>query len=53
LYLLLSLSKPIVSQGGEADMALVPTGIAFDWFELPVLALVYVVEPLKLWFWGC
>ncbi|HPP47329.1 MAG TPA: FAD-binding oxidoreductase [Accumulibacter sp.] len=51
MYLLLSLSKPIVSQGGEADMALVPTGIAFDWFELPVLALVYVVEPLKLWFW--
>jgi ferredoxin len=25
----------ILSQGGEADISVVPTGIAFDWFELP------------------
>ncbi len=49
MFLVLSLIKPIVSQGGEADMSVVPTGIAFDWFELPVLALVYVVDPLRLW----
>jgi CDP-4-dehydro-6-deoxyglucose reductase len=51
MFLALSLVKPILSQGGEADMAVVPTGIAFDWFELPVLALVYVTDPLHLWFW--
>jgi len=51
MFLALSLVKPILSQGGEADMSVVPTGIAFDWFELPVLALVYVTDPLHLWFW--
>ncbi|MBL8398736.1 MAG: 2Fe-2S iron-sulfur cluster binding domain-containing protein [Candidatus Accumulibacter sp.] len=51
MFVVLSLIKPIVSQGGEADMSVVPTGIAFDWFELPVLALVYVVDPLHLWAW--
>lgn len=49
MFLALALAKPIVSQGGEADMLVVPTGIQFDWFELPVLALVYVVNPLYLW----
>ncbi len=29
---------------------MVPTNIAFDWFQMPVLALVYVVDPLYLWF---
>ncbi|WP_300335183.1 2Fe-2S iron-sulfur cluster-binding protein [Accumulibacter sp.] len=51
MFIALSLVKPILSQGGEADMSVVPTGIAFDWFELPVLALVYVTNPLHLWFW--
>jgi CDP-4-dehydro-6-deoxyglucose reductase len=51
MFLALSLVKPILSQGGEADMSVVPTGIAFDWFELPVLALVYVTNPMHLWFW--
>ncbi|WP_374691738.1 2Fe-2S iron-sulfur cluster-binding protein [Accumulibacter sp.] len=51
MFLVLSLLKPIVSQGGEADMSVVPTNIDFDWFELPVLALVYVVNPLHLWYW--
>ena len=51
MFLALALVKPIVSQGGEADMSVVPTDIAFDWFELPVLALVYVTDPLRLWYW--
>jgi hypothetical protein len=42
MFLALALVKPILSQGGEADMSVVPTNIDFDWFELPVLALVYV-----------
>jgi CDP-4-dehydro-6-deoxyglucose reductase len=32
-------------------MSVVPTNIDFDWFELPVLALVYVINPLHLWYW--
>ena len=51
MFVVLALVKPIVSQGGEADMSVVPTNIDFDWFELPVLALVYVTNPLHLWFW--
>lgn len=51
MFLALALIKPILSQGGEADMSVVPTNIDFDWFELPVLALVYVMNPLHLWFW--
>ncbi|MBI4757032.1 MAG: 2Fe-2S iron-sulfur cluster binding domain-containing protein [Betaproteobacteria bacterium] len=49
MFLALALAKPILSQGGEADMSVVPTNIEFDWFELPVLALVYVYDPLHLW----
>jgi hypothetical protein len=51
MFLALALVKPILSQGGEADMSVVPTDIDFDWFELPVLALVYVINPLHLWYW--
>jgi CDP-4-dehydro-6-deoxyglucose reductase len=51
MFLALALVKPILSQGGEADMSVVPTNIEFDWFELPVLALVYVVDPMHLWYW--
>ena len=51
MFLALALVKPILSQGGEADMSVVPSNIEFDWFELPVLALVYVVNPLHLWYW--
>jgi NAD(P)H-flavin reductase/ferredoxin len=50
MFVVLSLVKPVVSQGGEADMLVVPTNIAFDWFQMPVLALVYVVNPLHLWY---
>jgi len=51
MFLALALAKPILSQGGEADMAVVPTHIEFDWFELPVLALVYVIDPIQVWYW--
>jgi NAD(P)H-flavin reductase/quinol-cytochrome oxidoreductase complex cytochrome b subunit len=51
MFVILAFVKPIVSQGGEANMSVVPTNIDFDWFELPVLALVYVTNPLHLWFW--
>jgi CDP-4-dehydro-6-deoxyglucose reductase len=51
MFLALALVKPILSQGGEADMSVVPTNIDFDWFELPVLALVYVINPMHLWYW--
>jgi CDP-4-dehydro-6-deoxyglucose reductase len=51
MFVGLSLVRPILSQGGEADMSVVPTGIDFDWFQLPVLALVYVIDPLQLWYW--
>lgn len=51
MFVVLSLVKPVLSQGGQADMSVVPTNIAFDWFELPVLALVYVTNPMHLWFW--
>ena len=30
-------------------MTIIPTNIEFDWFQLPVLALVYVYDPLHLW----
>lgn len=49
MFVALALVKPILSQGGEADMSVVPTNIEFDWFQLPVLALVYVFDPLYLW----
>lgn len=49
MFVVLALVKPIVSQGGEADLSIVPTGISIDWFQMPVLALVYIVNPLYLW----
>lgn len=50
MFLTLALVRPILSQGGEANFSVVPTGIGFDWFELPVLALVYVMDPMKVWY---
>jgi NAD(P)H-flavin reductase/ferredoxin len=50
MFLVLSLIKPIVSQGGEANFSMAPNNIQFDWFELGVLALVYAMDPMKLWF---
>jgi NAD(P)H-flavin reductase/quinol-cytochrome oxidoreductase complex cytochrome b subunit len=45
----LALVRPVLSQGGEANLSEVPVGLHYDWFELPVLTLVYTWEPLKLW----
>ena len=50
MFIALSLVKPVLSQGGEADFSIVPNNIGFDWFELGVLALVYVMDPMKLWY---
>jgi quinol-cytochrome oxidoreductase complex cytochrome b subunit len=50
MFVVLALVKPVVSQGGEADMLVVPTNIQIDWFQMPSLALVYWVDPMKLWF---
>ncbi len=49
MFVALALLKPVLSQGGEADMLVVPTNIQFDWIQLPVLALVYIINPLYLW----
>ena len=48
-FLALALLKPVLSQGGEADLSVVPGPIAFDWFQLPLLPLVYVMDPRLLW----
>jgi NAD(P)H-flavin reductase/quinol-cytochrome oxidoreductase complex cytochrome b subunit len=50
MFVALSLIKPVLSQGGEADFSVVPTNIGFDWYELGVLALVYVMDPMHLWY---
>ena len=50
MFLALALVKPVVSQGGEANLSVVPQNFQFDWFELPVLALIYVWDPAKVWF---
>lgn len=49
MFIVLSLVKPVVSQGGEADFSIVPHDFQFDWFELPVLALVYSAGPWTAW----
>jgi NAD(P)H-flavin reductase/ferredoxin len=46
--LLLSIVKPAVSQA-PADLATAPTTIAFDWFYLPVLPLIYRWSPSAVW----
>jgi CDP-4-dehydro-6-deoxyglucose reductase len=50
MFVVLALVKPVLSQGGEADLSVVPTNIAIDWFQMPSLALVYWVDPIMLWF---
>jgi CDP-4-dehydro-6-deoxyglucose reductase, E3 len=44
----LSLVKPALSQG-QADLARAVTTIEFDWFLLPVYALLYRWSPLEVW----
>ncbi len=50
MFIALALVKPVLSQGGEANLSMVPHDIEFDWFELPVLALIYVWDPLTVWY---
>ena len=50
MFIVLSLIKPVLSQGPEANLGMVPHDFEFDWFELPVLALIYVWDPMKVWF---
>ncbi len=50
MFIVLSLIKPVLSQGPEANLNMVPHDFEFDWFELPVLALIYVWDPMKVWF---
>ncbi|OGA15967.1 MAG: ferredoxin-NAD reductase [Betaproteobacteria bacterium RIFCSPLOWO2_02_FULL_66_14] len=44
----LSLVKPALSQG-QADLSRAITTIEFDWFLLPVYALLYRWTPLEVW----
>jgi len=44
----LSLIKPAVSQG-RADLAAAVSTIPFDWFYLPVYALLYRTTPAEVW----
>ncbi len=46
--IVLSLIKPALSQA-PADMATMPTMVAFDWFYLPAYALIDGVGPGKTW----
>ena len=46
--LALALARPALSQG-EADLASAVTAIAYDWFYLPVYALLYRSTPGEVW----
>ncbi|QDX81228.1 ferredoxin-NAD reductase [Denitratisoma sp. DHT3] len=49
MFLVLALVKPVFSQGGEANLGVVPNNLEYDWFQLPALALIYSWGPLKVW----
>ena len=46
----LSLAKPVHSQGGPADLAATVTRLELDWFYLPVYALLYRWTPIEVWY---
>jgi NAD(P)H-flavin reductase/quinol-cytochrome oxidoreductase complex cytochrome b subunit len=46
----LSLVKPVHSQGGPADLAAAVTALELDWFYLPVYALLYRWTPVEVWY---
>lgn len=48
--LALALLLPVVSQGGMADLTRAVEVLRFDWFLLPVLALVERYGAVPLWF---
>ncbi len=45
----LSLARPVTSQGGPADLSVAVTAIDLDWFYLPVYALLYRWTPVEVW----
>jgi NAD(P)H-flavin reductase/quinol-cytochrome oxidoreductase complex cytochrome b subunit len=46
----LSLAKPVYSQGGPADLATAITALELDWFYLTVYALLYRWTPIEVWY---
>ena len=49
MLLVLSLAKPVVSQGGPVDLGSAPTRLDLDWFYLALLPLVDSVSLTTLW----
>ena len=47
--LALALARPALSQGGAADLSLAAGTLAFDWFYLPLLPLLYAWPLLQVW----
>jgi CDP-4-dehydro-6-deoxyglucose reductase, E3 len=47
---ILSLVKPVLSQGGQADLSVAVTRIEPDWFYLPVYALLQRWTPADVWY---
>jgi NAD(P)H-flavin reductase/quinol-cytochrome oxidoreductase complex cytochrome b subunit len=46
----LSLVKPVHSQGGPADLSAAVSSLELDWFYLPVYALLYRWTPIEVWY---
>ncbi|HTO49990.1 MAG TPA: cytochrome b N-terminal domain-containing protein, partial [Burkholderiales bacterium] len=46
----LSLVLPVHSQGGPADLSAAVSTLEFDWFYLPVYALLYRWTPIEVWY---
>ncbi len=47
--LALALLRPALSQGGAADLSLAAGTLAFDWFYLPLLPLLYAWPLPQVW----
>ena len=47
--LTVSLSKPVVSQGGAADLSVAVSALAFDWFYLALFPLLYSWPLGQVW----
>jgi CDP-4-dehydro-6-deoxyglucose reductase, E3 len=47
--LALALLRPAISQGGAADLSLAAGTLAFDWFYLPLLPLLYAWPLAQVW----
>ena len=47
---ILSLVKPVMSQGGQANLSVAITSIELDWFYLAVYALLQRWTPVEVWY---